>query len=752
MIPNMSELSIGCNKGVYTHVNWYTRGGKKEDSDDDSDADPDVSDDATIRQELKMALEQEAAELKAGNAKGVAGGARRGVKVENPPPIHLYHPMGYSDHSTRRAADAASKVNREKKKRDKDKRALEDMDRAVSAERKRRLYEENEAREQRYKALDPLKQQQDDWADDVGLRSMGRKETKEKERAKKKKKDEEEANRALLEEANRALLEEQDAAEKNKQADEMLRQAQLRNNLLCISSDIEGGPNALLLTESMRKYAESYASGQTPKLLCRYIHGGDAGDIRNASLGSIKYLNQLGDFNTKLCGNRDANVVRFNELFLPPGKTLVPLTPNASNQIKNFYADVLHMDKDLGNDYTMTSHRANCRQLILIYGWHRLSRGTINPTFNSSTHIDVANSHFSEFTELDKKPDNELVGTEGLSNARALMALLTAFVSLYQARTGTETHIKELKQLFEDIVKIPDVQLQCDAYVANALKWAKELATYVESSNALSHSYVGGDQVLGVHDFFGKEGGRVGQVFKNAANIQATESELYEACDPEAFTPEDWVEDWVKQANRRHRDIVKNSQALQAIADSDPTQESKTPDQDHLLARLADPQSDGFFHGLRPMDYVHTLCKQLQLKFKQSPVKHVFCGHQPRPLGRLTRSKHGLILAELDTQYTLFCATSYVIIPNVDPSRGTPSTVQEPWAQRQVSGLAVKIKKYKENQFIDIANVWALGSVRFNAASYRVVRVTLPNLTYTHTHAYLHTFAGCLPGICARGK
>ena len=93
-----------------------------------------------------------------------------------------------------------------------------------------------------------------------------------------------------------------------------------------------------------------------------------------------------------------------------------------------------------------------------------------------------------------------------------------------------------------------------------------------------------------------------------------------------------------------------------------------------LLARLADPQSDGFFHGLRPMDYVHTLCKQLQLKFKQSPVKHVFCGHQPRPLGRLTRSKHGLILAELDTQYTLFCATSYVIIPNVDPSRGTPST------------------------------------------------------------------------------
>ena len=133
--------------------------------------------------------------------------------------------------------------------------------------------------------------------------------------------------------------------------------------------------------------------------------------------------------------------------------------------------------------------------------------------------------------------------------------------------------------------------------MANALEWAKELATYVESSNALSHSYVGGDQVLGVHDFFGKEGGRVGQVFKNAANIQATESELYEACDPEAFTPEDWVEDWVKQANRRHRDLVKNSQALQAIADSDPTQESKTPDQDQLLARLADPQSMGSFTG-----------------------------------------------------------------------------------------------------------------------------------------------------------
>ena len=76
----------------------------------------------------------------------------------------------------------------------------------------------------------------------------------------------------------------------------------------------------------------------------------------------------------------------------------------------------------------------------------------MNPTFNPSTHIDVANSHFSEFTELDKKPDNELVGTEGLSNARSLIDLLTAFVSLYKSTTETETHLVELKALFDDIV------------------------------------------------------------------------------------------------------------------------------------------------------------------------------------------------------------------------------------------------------------------------------------------------------------
>ena len=67
-----------------------------------------------------------------------------------------------------------------------------------------------------------------------------------------------------------------------------------------------------------------------------------------------------------------------------------------------------------------------------------------------ATHIDVANSHFAGCIRL---------LTRGYP-ARSLIDLLTAFVGLYQARTGTETHVKELKKLFDDIVKIPDVQLQ----------------------------------------------------------------------------------------------------------------------------------------------------------------------------------------------------------------------------------------------------------------------------------------------------
>jgi hypothetical protein len=74
-----------------------------------------------------------------------------------------------------------------------------------------------------------------------------------------------------------------------------------------------------------------------------------------------------------------------------------------------------------------------------------------------------------------------------------------------------------------------------------------------------------------------------------------------------------------------------------------------------------------------------------------------------------------------------------VIIPIVDPSLGSRSTDQESWAKYQVSGLAEKIKRYS-NEFKDIANCWALGSVQHGDESYRVVRVTLPSLTYTLTH------------------
>ena len=530
--------------------------------DDDSDDDPDEPD---IASDNRPELSLEAAGRKAeGNP--VNGHFGRS-KVSGRTRSALTHQVNYSSRAARAGADArAAARRRDKNNMDSDIMKLEE----AAQIRKQQDAERN----QRLKKAEAFMPQDQDlgWAEDD-------------------------------EEAERAPLEAEDAARK-KNEDEISRRAVLPT-LLCVSSDIEGGPNALLLTQSMVDHAASYAKAH--RLNPRYVHGGDSGDIREESLKSLKYLNEnLGVIDTKLCGNRDANVVRFNELFLPPGKTLVPFTPDASNQIKNFYADVLQMDKDLGNDYTMTSHRANCRQLILIYGWHRLSRGTINPTFNSSTHIDVANSHFSEFTELDKKPDNELVGTEGLSDARSLIDLLTAFVSLYKNTTETETHLVKLKALFDDIVKRPGVKLLIAGYLENAKEWARELAKYVQSSDALSHSYVGGDQVLGVHDFFGPDGGRVGQVFKDAASIGSGD-ELYETYMPQPNTPKEWVD----AANTRHRQLVDNSQALQAIANKQPAQESRTPAQDKLLARLADPQSNGFFHGERPMNYVHTLCESL---------------------------------------------------------------------------------------------------------------------------------------------
>ena len=60
MIPNMSELSIGCNKFVHARVDScgvYTfRGewGNKDDSDDDSDDDPEVP--SVVRPESRVAF------------------------------------------------------------------------------------------------------------------------------------------------------------------------------------------------------------------------------------------------------------------------------------------------------------------------------------------------------------------------------------------------------------------------------------------------------------------------------------------------------------------------------------------------------------------------------------------------------------------------------------------------------------------------------------------------------------------------
>ena len=73
------------------------------------------------------------------------------------------------------------------------------------------------------------------------------------------------------------------------EAQEPMEVPRPHQKLVCVSSDIEGGPLALQLTTKMRSKALDYADLNI--LQMGYVHCGDAGDIRGESMQAINFLN-----------------------------------------------------------------------------------------------------------------------------------------------------------------------------------------------------------------------------------------------------------------------------------------------------------------------------------------------------------------------------------------------------------------------------------------------------------------------------
>ena len=655
MIPNMSELSIGCpyKKVVYTHVKWFTRRGEENDSDDDSD-EKDMSSDN--RPELSL----EAAGRKAEKANAVKGDA-----------VSRYGGVSSKEWRARDKSNriATTVANKGKLRQTEKAQITKQM---VEAERKSVGRENADNAKYKWQREDNIspKQQQYAWADELGESNMGKRI--------------------------------EAAAEEESALAEATKRQRMEESFLVITSDIEGGSDALHLTKKMRVHGFEYSLLKQKVMDC--VHAGDAGDIRGASMAALEYLNDVP--HNKLCGNRDANVVRFEELFqLLPGGELTPFYDGLPPSLTAFYECVS------GIQVLWTKPYLYVRLLILIYGWHRLSRGTMNVSFNAFQHTDIANSHFGP----------------GLSTTGWIISGLTNMVTTFQSKdikvVGTrESVIIDLAKALLD----QSLSFGVKVYVANAIYWASQLAKYVAESNALSYSRVEGDGVLGVHDFFGTFGERVGQVFNTVESRQ--EAGLYE--------PSPLVENvatWVEHANRTWRSLTEISNSLGRIRNRAPKQ--STPSfADVTLAQLAAESSNGFFHGTRPPNYVHTLCVKLNERFPMHDVRHVFCGHQPRPLGRLTRSQHGLILAEVDTQYTPFCATSYVIIPSKKATspRVDIENIKES-AVTRVAEIADAVKgvskEADKHAFGVIENCWTLGRVAFEESTWRVVSYTLPRAT-----------------------
>ena len=142
-------------------------------------------------------------------------------------------------------------------------------------------------------------------------------------------------NKAMEDGTKRQKMEAEESMRASLEAREPM-EVQMVQTLLCVSSDIEGGPLALKLTKEMRSKAMSYAEQNI--LIPGYVHCGDAGDIRGESMEAINFLNGVGG--TNLCGNRDANVVRFQEIMGDEPKDLIELHSGVPEALKELYSDI----------------------------------------------------------------------------------------------------------------------------------------------------------------------------------------------------------------------------------------------------------------------------------------------------------------------------------------------------------------------------------------------------------------------------
>lgn len=422
-------------------------------------------------------------------------------------------------------------------------------------------------------------------------------------------------------------------------------------------SDIEGGSRGLYLAKRLKEEVFQNAT----LVMC-----GDSGDIDAFSIPTLEYLvNQCPKDTTHLLsGNRDYNVSRISEV-LEGDLLMVPAGAGGANAAKYqmVHGAIQSRIKDVKYVASNPLYNIACK-ILLTSAWHRYTRGTMGAGRDKATWKDIALSYQG-----------------GVANCPTVRAIIEDFLN-YCDTTEVPSDLETKVDYYAEAMYA--VQEESLAMYADITKWRLLLEKYVRQSHIMHYCHV--HKTLAVHDFFGKDGKRLSDrhVYVNLSNYKVSDDKSA----MHVSSPQKSVRDWTNEVNKAHDAIVKSAFGgdIQARA---------------LMADLAGPTADSFLHGYRP-SYYYEVLQDLNESVKTEEVDHIVCGHQPAPIGRLSRvakNDAGYWLAEVDTQVTAFSRTAYLVhhhtfgVENVNQPKDKGKYEMQHFIDSKVMGCAHELAK-----------------------------------------------------------
>lgn len=398
-------------------------------------------------------------------------------------------------------------------------------------------------------------------------------------------------------------------------------------------SDIEGGDRGLCLAKKLR---QKVFPGTTI-IMC-----GDAGDIDANSIPVLEYFVQQAPKEggtVLLSGNRDYNVARISEVLDAP-YDMVMHGAGAGNAetYKRVHGLLIRMFGEAGSLW-----EKNGCQVLLTAAWHRYTRATMGRMNPKDTWKDIVRSYRAPINDVEK------------NSRKALDTLIDNFLTVCDKSAEGEQGGFEAA-VFTSVQALTACSVK--GAVTDMLKageeWRQLLETYVKESKIMH--FCPAHKALAVHDFFGTDGDKLQQhlKFDTVANFRKAPPGKGRAkgAPPHVPSGESGMAGWEQEVNASHKAIV-----TEAIKGNDIHARA-------YMAMLAEDKADGFMHGFRPAHYYQVLERLSASKAMAAEVDHVVCGHQPAPMGRLSRVEtdaNGYWLAEIDTQMTAFSRAAYLV-------------------------------------------------------------------------------------------